>query len=166
MNPETMLNELYERYVERYSEKKALPTRNDEDIWKVFKIQLEEKQVAKYLKPHVIVASDYEFEFGHSWRNHFWHVIEPLSFDLDSADSIKEKAARWLGRAVALQSSNEDFKMYMLLGKPSREDLLQSYTKAENLLNRIPVTKEFVREGEAEEFAVELQNEIERHADL
>jgi hypothetical protein len=163
-NPAKTLDELYERYVERYSEKKSIVTRNDEEVWKVFRKPLEEKRVTRYLKPHTIVANDYEYAFDHTWKNNQWRVIEPLSFDLENADSIKEKAARWLGRAVALQSAVEKFKFYFLMGKPSQERLMQAYTKAENLLHGIPGAKEFIREGEEEAFAVEVQSEIEHHS--
>lgn len=115
-------------------------------------------------KPHVIVANDYEYAFDHTWKNNQWRVLEPLSFDLENADSIKEKAAKWLGRAVALQGATEEFKLYLLLGKPSQERLMQAYTKAENLLNKIPGEREFIREGDEEAFALEVQNEIEHHS--
>jgi hypothetical protein len=162
-NPAKTLDELYERYVERYSEKKSVTTRNDDDVWKVFRKPLEEKRVTKYLQSHVIVANDYEYAFERAWKNNQWHVLEPLSFDLENADSIKEKAARWLGRTVALHGATEEFKLYLLMGKPSQERLMQAYTKAENLLNRIPVAKEFIREGEEEAFAMKVQSEIEHH---
>jgi hypothetical protein len=41
---------------------------------------------------------------------------------------------------------------------------MQAYTKAENLLHGIPGAKEFIREGEEEAFAVEVQSEIEHHS--
>lgn len=164
-NPEKTIKELYERYVERYSEKPQHAARDDQEVWKIFKRPLEERHAAKYLQPHRIVATDYEYEFDHAWKNNQWRILEPISFDLENADSIKEKAARWLGRAVALQSAEEKFKLYMLLGRPMREDLRQAYTKAENLLHKIPVDKEFVREDEAEDFAAKVQPEIEQHAD-
>ncbi|MGA9408038.1 MAG: DUF3037 domain-containing protein [Bacteroidota bacterium] len=163
-NPAKTLDELYERYVERYSEKKSVTTRDDEEVWKIFRKPLEEKRVTKYFKPHVIVANDYEYAFDHTWKNNQWRVLEPLSFDLENADSIKEKAAKWLGRAVALQGATEEFKLYLLLGKPSQERLMQAYTKAENLLNKIPGEREFIREGDEEAFALEVQNEIEHHS--
>jgi hypothetical protein len=164
-NPEKTLEDLYERYVERYYEKPQHVTRDDQEIWKVFKRPFEERRISKYLQPHRIVAMNYEFEFDHTWKNNQWRVLEPVSFDLENADSMKEKAARWLGRTVALQTSTEKFKIFLLLGKPMREELLKAYTKAENLLNQIPIEKEFIREDEAEEFAAIIKTEIEKHED-
>jgi hypothetical protein len=163
-NPTKTLEDLYERYVERYSEKAQHFARDDQEVWKIFKRPLEERRVVKYLQPHLVASTDYEYQFDHAWKNNQWRMLEPVSFDLENPESIKEKAARWLGRAVALQSSKEEFKLYLLLGKPSREDLMKAYTKAENLLHQIPVPKEFVREGEEDAFAAYVQSEIEQHA--
>ena len=149
--------------MERYSEKKEQATRDDREVWKVFRRPLEEKRIAKYLQQHIIVAKDYEYEFDHVWKNDQWRVLEPLSFDLENAHSIKDKAAKWLGRTMALQNAKEEFKLFMLLGRPMRDDLMQAYTKAENILNKIPINKQFIREEEAEAFASEVQTEIEQH---
>ncbi len=162
-DPDKILRELFERYVERYSEKKEYAARDDNEVWKIFKQPLEQKRVTKYLQPHQIVTNDYEYEFEHAWKNKQWRVLEPLAFDLGNAHSIKVKAARCLGRAVDLQNAKEKFKLYMLLGRPLREELMPAYTKAENILNKIPIAKEFVREDEAEDFANEVQREIEQH---
>jgi hypothetical protein len=43
------------------------------------------------------------------------------------------------------------------------ESLRTAYTKAENILNKMPVEKEFVRERDVEKFSVELASEIAAH---
>jgi len=162
-DPAKTLSELFERYVERYSEKRGHAARDDKEVWRFFRHPLEEKRVTKYLQSHTIVSNDYEYEFEHAWKNHQWRVFEPVSFDLENAHSIKDKAAKWLGRAMALQNPKEEFRLYLLLGKPMQEELIQAYTKAENILNRITIDKVFVREHEAESFANSVQHEIEDH---
>ncbi len=162
-DPEKTLEELFDRYVERYAQKRETITRDDQEVWKTFKRPLEQKRVTKYLGPHQIVSNDYDYEFEHAWRNGQWHVLEPVSFDLESTASIKDKAARWLGRAMALQSAREQFKLFLLLGKPRSEQLLQAYAKAENILNKIPVDKELIREEEADSFAASVESEIASH---
>lgn len=164
-NPQRTLEELFERYVERYAQTRTITTRDEQEIWKTFKRPLEQKRVVKYLRPHQIVARDYEYEFEHAWKNSQWHVLEPVSFDLESSSSIKDKAARWLGKALALQDSKEQFKLFLLLGKPTNEQLLHAYTNAENILNRIPGNKELVREDEADSFASSIESEIAQHSE-
>ena len=163
-DPQRTIEELFERYVERYAQRREIVARDDQDIWKTFRGPLEQKRVVKYLHPHQIIARDYDHEFEHAWKNSQWHVLEPISFDLENSSSIKDKAARWLGRAVALQTSREQFKLFLLLGKPRSEQLLQAYTNAENILNRIPVDKVLVREEEADSFASSVESDIARHS--
>ena len=51
----------------------------------------------------------------------------------------------------------------MLLGEPQDEGLKATFVKAQNILNKMPGRKEFVREGEAEAFAEELAREMKAH---
>jgi hypothetical protein len=164
-NPQKTLEDLFERYVQRYNEKTAHVLRDKDEIWKVFKRGLDKRDITRYLRPHVITTSDYEYHFEHSWKNGQWRTLEPISFDLTSSDGIKEKATNWLGRAMALQNAKESFRLYLLLGKPTDKDLMQSYQKAENILNKISIDKVLVKEADAETFALEVQNDIRRHTE-
>jgi hypothetical protein len=154
---------LFERYVDRYIKQNAVPKRTDDDVWRSFRLALDPKNVTKYLVPKRIVAKDFEYEFERSWKNRIWHVYEPLSFDLLDANSMADKANRWVGRATSLEDSSDDFKLHVLLGAPSDPRLDAAFRKAENLLHKMPVKHEFVRESEAPEFAVALAAEIEEH---
>ncbi len=162
-NPAKTLEELYVRIVERYEERQQRPRREDDDVWKVFKKELEMRHVLAHLHPKKIITRDYEYEFEHSWKNQNWHVYEPLSFDLLEADSILDKANRWLGRIVTLQDSPDKFKLYFLLGEPSLDSLQPVFTKAENILNKMPVEKELIPEREAKQFSETLAREIATH---
>jgi hypothetical protein len=154
---------LFDRYVERYSGGQDITKRDDDDVWRSFRPSFDRKNVTPKLVPKRIVAKNYEYEFQRSWKNGVWHLYEPISFDLLDASTIAEKANRWVGRATGLEDSQEQFKLFLLLGRPSDERLLQAYRKAENLLNRMPVDHEFVEESEAEEFARSVASEMEMH---
>lgn len=116
-----------------------------------------------WLSPKRIVASSYDYEFERSWKNEIWHVLEPVSFDMVEGGSMLEKANRWVGRATSLLDSSEPFRIHMLLGEPTDERLKGTFIKAENILNKMPGRKEFIRESEAEAFAEEFGREIGRH---
>jgi len=164
-DPAKTLEELYVRFVERYEERQQRPRREDGDVWRVFKRELETRHVLSHLKTKRIVAQNYEYEFQHAWKNQKWHLYEPVSFDLIEPDSLLDKANRWLGRAMTLNDSSEPFKLHLLLGEPALDSLRSAYTKAENILNKIPVEKEFVRERDAQEFSETLASEIAVHDD-
>jgi hypothetical protein len=56
-------------------------------------------------------AKDDEIDFQHAWKNGAWHCLEPVSFDLLRADSIREKAHKVLGELTSLRDATEPFKV-------------------------------------------------------
>jgi Protein of unknown function (DUF3037) len=157
------LKVLYERHVEHYAALGDSPRRSDEEVWKVFRDPLDRARVTSQLRPKRIVAPDYEYEFLRSWKNEIWHVYEPVSFDMQEAASILDKANRWVGRAASLNESAELFRINLLLGAPQDERLKPTYIKAQNILNKMPGKKNFIQESEAEELAENLAQELEHH---
>ena len=117
-NPGVTLEQLYTRLVEKYEQRAQVPSRTDDEVWRGFKKELEVKQVLAKLQQKRITAKDYEHEFDHAWKNGAWNLYQPISFDLIDAESLLDKANRWLGRATILDGSPEKFKLHMLLGEP------------------------------------------------
>jgi hypothetical protein len=162
-NMDETLRELHERYVTRYAGPADVPSRSDEEVWRVFREAMDQRNVAHLLTPKRIVAPDYEYEFHRAWKNDVWHVYEPVSFDLLDAASILDKANRWVGRGVNLRDSSEAFQMHLLLGAPQDRRLHSTYAKARNALRKMPVEPDLVEENEAEEFAANLERELGVH---
>ncbi len=162
-NLQQTLHDLFRRHVEHYSSHADGSRRTDEEVWRAFREPMDRAHVTPWLSPKRIVAPSYEYEFERSWKNEVWHVLEPVSFDLLEAASILDKANRWVGRATSLMDSPEPFRMYMLLGEPTDERLKETFIKAQNILNKMPVKKEFIRESEADAFAEELAQEVGKH---
>ncbi len=162
-DPAATLEQLYLRLVEKYDQRSQRPSREDEDVWKVFRKELESKQVLARMQTKRIVGKDYDYEFEHAWRNGVWNLYQPVSMDLLDAESILDKANRWLGRVTNLKDSEDDFRLWMLIGEPCLEKLRPAFAKAQNILNKMPVKKKFVSEREAGHFSRELADEIARH---
>jgi hypothetical protein len=156
------LKELFSRFVDKYSSPE-IARRDKEAIWKVYREPLERRHLTPYLTPKRIIAPNYEYEFQHSWKNEVQHLYEPVSFDLIEANSILEKANRWVGRATSLADSNEKFQLHLLLGEPQGVGLKNTFTKARNILHKMPGNPELIRESEAEGFAEGLAREIKAH---
>jgi hypothetical protein len=161
-DPRRALDDLYRRHVEQYLASER-PTRDDEEVWRVFREPLDRKNITPLLRPKRIVAPLFEYEFKRAWRNGVWHLYEPVSFDLVEEYSVLDKANRWLGRGENLSESDEPFRMYLLLGEPRDSTMRSSFRKARSILNKIPVQKEFILESERDAFADELAQEIEEH---
>lgn len=162
-NIDATLGKLFYDYVDRYNVTPSDTKREDEDVWRTFKGEFERTQVLSRLQAKCIAAPNFEYEFQHSWKNGLWNCLEPLSFDLASPDSIADKANRWVGRATGLQDSADDFKLYLLMGRPSEPSLQLAYEKAENLLHKMPVKHEFISETEAAKFASSFADEVKTH---
>lgn len=163
-DPGGTLDELFNRYVARYDSPNEFARRDEDDVWRVFQEPLRPKRVYSHFVPKRIVTKDYEYEFQRSWKNGIWNLLEPVSFDLSDERLILEKASRWVGRTVSLSDSSERFKLFLLLGEPTDQNLSRAFQRAENLLAKIPGQRELVRERDAEQFAEEVEHEFEAHA--
>lgn len=165
-DPEKTLEQLYKRMVTRYDDKDDISSRSDDDVWSSYRKTLESTKVLQYLQEKKIVIKDDEVTFSHAFKNGVWHCLEPLSFDLASAKSIREKAHKMLGRIVSIQESGEEFKLYLLLGAPKRPDLQDDFAKAMGILNKLPVEKELVQENEAAQFSRRLEYQVVKHLQM
>lgn len=162
-NPERELEKLFERYVAHHDAKNQRERRTESDIWKNFKKELDVKKITSYFVPKKISVHDDEMNFSHAWKNGVWHCIEPLSFDLSSPEYIKEKAHKWLGQISSVSQGWEEFKLYLVVAKPSEDALLGAYEKAVSILNKIPANKEIITEDQSLQLIERLAAQIEEH---
>lgn len=160
--PDVTLNSLYHRFVTKYDDEVTSGQRKDEDVWKCFRTELEKRNVLGYLDEKVIAVADDSVKFAHAWKNGSWHCYEPLSFDLASDSSIKEKAHRWLGQVSSLQDAAEKFKVFFLVGKPTDASLGAAYDQAVSILRKTPLS-EVVEEDQAEKFSEQVAAKIMPH---
>ena len=106
---------------------------------------------------------DDEVEFQYAWKNGVWHCFEPLSFDLASAESIRDKAHRWLGQIASLSGAADPFKVYFLVGAPQQEQLRPAFINAMSILRKIQGEKEIVQEQDAPTLAAHIAKEVQSH---
>ncbi|PHV34730.1 hypothetical protein CSQ94_04910 [Janthinobacterium sp. BJB312] len=157
------LSKLFSRYVTKYDHAAPIHKRTDEDVWKNFSRALENRHIAEYFTEKVIEGADDKVKFHSAWKNGIWHCVEPMSFDLAAPDSIKEKARLFLGHMASVADAQEDFKLYLVLGKPTDNELLPAFEKAVQILKKVNVEQEIYTESETDELAARLQQQISRH---
>lgn len=162
-DPAKSLDTLFNRYVARYETPSDAIRRDENDVWRSFQESLKSKRVLAHLVPKMIVAPDYGYSFKQAWKNGKWNIFQPVSFDLADEGSILEKANSWVGRTNSLSSSSEEFKLFLLLGEPTNPELGNAFQKAQNLLSKIPVEWEGVREHDAKQFAEQVEEEFLKH---
>ena len=160
--PAAELGRLYRRFVVLYDEE-AKPARDDDAIWRPVRDRLLAKGIAYRLTTKTIESPADQVVFDHAWKNGAWHCYQPLSFDLASADSIRDKAARWAGHMMGLRDSSEAFRPHFLAGRPSNPSLLADYQRALFVLERSPVPTDIVEESEVDRLVSEIEGEITAH---
>lgn len=163
VDPQQTLDHLYERFVTMHDKPAAAQRRLDEDVWRQFSHSLEKRQVLRHFGPKTIAVPDDQLEFEHAWKNGMWHCLAPVSFDLSSADSIREKAHNWLGRLTSVAPSAEPFKLYFLVGRPSDAALLPAFKSALSILRKAKVDREVFDEDEAGALSERLADEVRMH---
>jgi len=160
--PAAELSRLYGRFVGLYDEE-AKPARDDAAIWRPVRERLLAKGLADRLTAKTIESPADQVVFDHAWKNGAWHCYQPLSFDLASADSIRDKAARWAGHMMGLRDSSEAFRPHFVVGSPSNPSLLVDYQRALLVLERSPVPTDIVEESDIDRLVSEIEGEITAH---
>ena len=166
-NPSQALENIFERMVMRYDEKQVRQRRTEDDIWRNFRRNLESRHLLKYFKPKTIAVMDDQVDFKHAWKNGEWRLrLEPLSFDLSSAERIKDKAHKWLGQIASVKIVYIIFRLYFLIGQPQDDELKDAFDSALNILRKIPTNNEIYLEQDAEKLTERIADEMKEHHSL
>jgi Protein of unknown function (DUF3037) len=157
--PGKTLEQLFQRFVMQHEEKHG-HSRSNEEVWGVFSRELSSRRVLDRLKEKRIVGQLDEVEFKHSWKNGIWHCLEPLSFDLVEPESIKDKARKFFGQMELVRDTNERFKLYLLVGEPSRSEVEPAYKSALKMLDKISIEHEIYTESQAAEVSAKIEAQM------
>lgn len=156
---------LYSRLVTRHLDNTGRASRNDEDVWNVYRRPLQAENVIQRLQPHVFQTRYDPISLDHSWKNGHWNAVEAVSFDLVQPNSIQRKASQWFGQIHALTTSVDLGKIYLLLGAPKQDsgDLKRAYRNAKSMISDSDQSVELVEENQADEFAKKMRDLVDTH---
>jgi hypothetical protein len=154
--PAETLKRLYDRLVVRYDIKKGHQQRSDDQVWRVFSKELEARDLMERLQEHVVESKLERVPFKHALKNGKWHLLEPVSFDLLSPESITDKAKRILGQMTLLSHAGSDLKLHFLVGEPSDASVRDAYETAMNILGEVPISKKIYSDSKVDEFVAEI----------
>lgn len=164
-DPEGEFARLFERFVSLYDKEKR-PVRQDADVWRPVREMLVSRGIANRLQRKVITSTADKVEFDHAWKNGAWHVVEPLSFDLASEDTIKDKARRWVGQLTTVSKGADEFHPHFIVGRPSSDDLMPAYKAALKILRTSPISPDIVEEANVASLVDQMEDDIRRHEEL
>jgi len=162
-DPQTALDELLARFVMKY-EHRHRQNRTDEEVWKPVRDEFHRRKIASYFEETTIRGSADSIHFSHAWKNGLWHCVQPISMDLLSPDTIKDKARRWVGHLTAMNDVCEVFKPYFVVGAPSGTGLRHAYRDALRILEQAPCDVEIFEEGQIDQLADQLEDQVRSHA--
>ena len=162
-DPEKTIHDLFERYVMAYESKATRENRTDDEIWKHFKKELENRRIDEFFQEKTIEGQVDEVKFKQAWKNGVWHCVESLSFDLSVEENLKEKARTFLGHITSVVDSLESFKLYLILAKPSDHKLDMAFVSAVEILKKLPVESEIYFERNVDELVDFFETKIENH---
>ena len=160
-DPATTLAQLYERFVTRHEDAATAHKRSDDQVWQHFSRELQQQHLLEHFQPKTFTTADDEIKFDRAWKNGVWHCLVPVSFDLASAESIREKAHKWLGQLASVGSS--DLKPYFLVGEPSQSELKPVYQSALNILKKAPIEIEVIVEAGAADLSYRFARQVAKH---
>ena len=164
-DPSQKLESLFNRMVMRYDEQPPTRVRRtDDDVWRNFKRDLEQRRLLRFFEPKTIAVQDDEVRFEHAWKNGVWHCVEPVSFDMAAAETIKDKAHKLLGQIASVHETPDHFRLYMLVARPDDDALMPAYASALSILQKMPCHKEIIQEDDHASLADRLASEIESHS--
>ncbi len=163
-DPASELEHLFARFVSSQYEKEQISNRDDEAVWNVFRQPLRIHRVLERLVPKTFVADEFEYTFLRAFKNGKWHVLQSASFDYIRTETLKDKATNYLGIGSALSNNPEMGKLYLLLGRPTRESHMRQYERAKRLLaEHLQVEHELVEEQDAERLAATVAQFMKEH---
>jgi hypothetical protein len=164
-NLERVLLRLFDRYVAKYDRPRQKHGRTDEDIVRSVKRKLEDRHLLGFFEEKTIQGKSDDVKFDFAWKNGVWHCIEPVSFDLNAAENIREKAHKCAGEIIGISDSPEKFKVYLILGKPDRPELKDAFERARGILDNVS-SAEIYAEDEQDSLFDKLSKNISTHSHL
>jgi len=154
---------LFERMVAEHEQRSE--TRGEDDVWKSFSRALQKRNLLAQLQYKKIVGKADSLESEHAWKNGIWHCLERVSFDLADGERIRTKALRWVGQMTALQDAEDRFKLYLLIGEPSRNSVFEHYVRARRILETMPGNTAIYTEAQAEQLSEHVEREMAHAGD-
>lgn len=161
---ELALNGLFHDMVEKYLNETPEHSPSDEEVWKKkYKSYFDKYNITSRLTTHEVTTLNDSFSFDKSWKNEIWHCYQPISFDLQSAESIKDKVYRWSGRLRELNSSNQKIHLTFLATLSNHFEGLNNFITQSLDQDSTFIEVDVVSEADAELLAKKIHRQIEEH---
>lgn len=158
------LQDLFHDMAEKYLNQTPEHSPSDDEVWKKnYKSYFDKYNITSRLTTHEVNTQNDSFSFDKSWKNEIWHCYQPISFDLQSTESIKDKVYRWSGRLRELSSSNQKIHLTFLATLSNHFEELNNFITQSLDQDSDLIEVDVVLEAEAEALARRIQLQIKEH---
>lgn len=146
------VDDLYNRLVEaQMPEPAAGDKQKDDRLWRRVATPLRKAAVAHRLTPEKVSTPYGVLELKHTFRNGKLNILQPLSFDLNDAESITRKASLWYGHSAQFRQTPDIGKVLYAVGAPVDDRNHPAFAKAVDFL-RSSVGPQIYLEAEFDAF--------------
>lgn len=161
------LNGLYIDLIDKYQQ---ISSKNvsltDNDVWQTkYKQYFEKLNIAQNLSKHILQTQNDAFTFEKAWKNGVWHCYQPLSFELQDKEAIKDKVYRWAGKLQEMQTASEKINITFLTSTSRNYKDLETFISEYLTMNQEEFQTSIIREGEAKQFAKTVKELMDEHID-
>jgi hypothetical protein len=159
------LNDLYNDLIGKYDhEKDVQKSLSDDDVWRQkYKKYFDEAGISGKLKSHVIKTKNDDFKFEKAWKNEIWHCYEPLSFELQNKDAIKDKVYKWAGKLQGMQQTQEKLSITLLSALNPEFSDMKKFINEYLDVNNENIDVDIVFDDQAQKVVSKIVLEMEEH---
>ena len=164
LDPAAALKDLFATLVEKYLPHAERQTLNDDEVWKKkYKEHFDKLHISSRLSSHKIQTKSDQFDFEQAWKNEIWHCYQPLSLDLQSKDTLKDKVYKWAGKLQELQKAQEPLDLSFMISLPNQYGNLKEFIYDKLEQNTPTFSVKIYTESQAEELARTVAKEMAAH---
>jgi len=161
---ERSLTELYRILVKKWQVEPEEVADSDSDIWRSkYKQYFDAYGLTNRMTTYEIDTQYDTFNFDKAWKNEVWHCYQPLSFNLKSPDSIKNKVYKWSGKIREISSLGEKLDLTFLTALPSKHQDLTAFINETLHGESDIISVNIIYDNNAEAFARQLVQDMNAH---
>lgn len=165
INVQATVTDFFSRFVKIHDIEEDDEVRRDTEVWnKIYKKHFDECGISQHFQTHKVKTKDDILEFNRAWKNGVWNCFEPVSFNLNRSDAIKNKVYKWMGKLDELYSAKEPIYIYLLSVFPHEHPELTSFINKKFKSKSTKNTRiELVNENNIEKVAKKIKKQILEH---
>ena len=117
-DPQRMLDDLFHLYID-VQQREGTRHRDEQEVIQSLLMKVNERKVPRsYFSKRSVGPDEYQLSFKHVWKNGRSNALQPVSFDLNTGENIRDKAASWSGRLHTATPWKYDVKPHIIIARP------------------------------------------------